>query len=182
MSRINITSLMVALGLLALSGSALAEVQKPLQAPRAATGMKTLSNNSAPSNSNGLYRPVPSMRIAKGSLPQNRKLPAPVKQLPAIDPLILAIQTYKSEGNKLSETSRAYVNKMNECDNRSYSQADQAAAGCTTRESVSECNIHLFNWCTSGVTRTYLAQQDKFFAVEARLFRELDKFKASLGR
>lgn len=183
MNRINFTGLTVVIGLLALGGSAMAEVQKPLLTPRGAMDTKMQSNNSTTANSNGLYKPVPSMRIARGAgAILNLKLPAPDKPIPSTELLVLAINTWKDKANRFRESHHVAMNKERECKDRSYSQADQAAAGCRNNEPMSECNTKLIKWCAKVEFAEIWDAQISLSIAKTVLREELDKFKTSLGR
>ena len=144
--------LALSLGLLALGDTALAEEQKP---PKAGPKMNPSSNvptaSSLPDNKKP-YTPVPSMKISKSSPPKALTGPSVSSRsgaIPTFDPITSDLDAFKRAVAEDHGAKAAFSAKARECWDKDYTQADQAAAGCSARETVASCYEKLATVCVT---------------------------------
>jgi len=144
--------LALSFGLLALGGTALAEEQKPLKAgPKMDSSSKVPTGISVPDNKK-LYKPVPSMKISKSSPPKALTAPSVSSRsgaIPTFDPITSDLDAFKRAVAVDHEAKAAFSAKARECWDKDYTQADQAAAGCSATETVASCYEKLATVCVT---------------------------------
>ena len=69
--------------------------------------------------------------------------------IPTFDPINSAFEALKRAGTELNEARVAFGHKAQECWDKDYTQADQAAAGCSYTETVASCYEKLANFCVT---------------------------------
>ena len=142
--------LALSFGLLAQGGTSFAAEEQPRKAaPKMKSSAHVPSGTSLP---NEMYKPVPKMNIAKGSSPKALKGPSVAsssRAIPTFDPINSAFAALKRAGTELNEARVAFGHKAQECWDKDYTQADQAAAGCSYTETVASCYEKLANFCVT---------------------------------
>ncbi len=80
---------------------------------------------------------------------------------------------------KIRAARRALRHKVQQCRNEDYTQADQAAAGCSPSDTVAQCNSKLFNRCVK-------TERDKVNAATNHMVQTcnalIDRLKQDMGR
>lgn len=143
--------LALSFGLLAQGGTSLAAEQQPFKAvPKIDASPNVPTGISLPDNQK-LYKPAPSMKISKSSPPRVLTAPSVSRSgaIPTFDPINSAFDALKRAGTELNEARVAFGHKAQECWDKDYTQADQAAAGCSYTETVASCYEKLAIFCVT---------------------------------
>lgn len=144
--------LALSFGLLAQGGTSLGAEQQPIKvAPKMNSSSNVPTGISLP-NDQKPYKPVPSMRISKSSPPKALTAPSVSSRsgaIPTFDPITSDLDAFKRAVAVDHEAKTAFSAKARECWDRDYTQADQAAAGCSATETVASCYEKLATVCVT---------------------------------
>ncbi len=138
------------IGLVALNGAAMAEEKK--------------------------YKPAPKMKLSP-----NFQIPpmAPEEPEPAPQTMQQMCNGCQEAKGKVRVARRELRRTVQQCRNEDYTQADQAAAGCSPSDTVTQCNSKLFNRCVRR-------DRGKVDAATSQMVQTcnalIDKLKQDMGR
>ncbi len=144
----------VALAALAAPGSA--ESKKPV-APGAATqkaspalkqapGVPVIQNQKTTANPNAAMAGKATLKIDPSVL---RKL-QPAESEPEVDRVDAAYAEFKSAKTAMVGAKRTHSIRVRQCADKSYSAADQEAAGCESTDTVGRCSEKLIRRCSAA--------------------------------
>ncbi len=140
--------LALSFGLLA-GGAALSDEQKPPTASSKLNSSSKITTGVSLPDNRQLYKPGSSMKIPKNSPPKVLALPMRSAEIPTYDPINADLEAFKRAVAADHEAETARNAKAFECWERDYTQADQAAAGCSATETVSRCYEKLAVACAT---------------------------------
>ncbi len=149
-------TLACALALAALAAPGAAETKKPT-GPGAATqkaspvlkqapGVPVIQNQTTTANPKAATVGKAKLQINPSVL---RKL-QPAEAEPEVDRVDAAYGEFKSAKTAMVGAKRRLRSQVRQCSERSYSAADQSAAGCESTDTVAECSEKLLRRCSAG--------------------------------
>ena len=172
-------------GLLTQGSICLAADPQPSKVvPKTSPSTKIPSGASLPSTTQ-LYKPIASMKISKSSPPKVLIAPSVSSRsdaIPTFDPIDSALGVFKRAVGVDREAHVAFSAKAKECWDKDYTQADQAAAGCSYTETVASCYEKLATACVTPTLVRMQAATTALTDARKKLNYELDAYKTRLNR
>ena len=132
-----------------------------------------------------LYKPVTKMKIAPDTPAQGVPASAVTRlsgAIPTFDPIDSALGAFKRAVGVDREAHVAFSAKAKECWDKDYTQADQAAAGCSYTETVASCYEKLATACVTPTLVRMQAATTALTDARKKLNYELDAYKTRLNR
>jgi len=87
----------------------------------------------------------------------------------------LNCSSYKKAENKAKHARSKYIKRYNYCKTKSYSIANQQAAGCKGSDSIIKCNNKLIKWCTKYRRNKYLQARAGLKIAAQQLIKKIKK-------